>query len=87
MKGINWKVRIKNEKFWIAFIPALFILMQTVAAVFGIHLDMGETVNRLLDVVNAVFTVLAIVGIVNDPTTAGLSDSARALTYTKPKGD
>ena len=34
---------------------------------------------------NALFAVLAILGIVTDPTTAGVGDSAQALTYTEPK--
>lgn len=82
---INWLVRIKNEKFWLALIPAFLILIQTVAAVFGFHLDLGDLGDKLLAVVNAVFTLLAIVGIVNDPTTKGLEDSRQALSYTEPK--
>lgn len=84
---INWKVRVKNKSFWIAIIPALLLVIQAVAAVFGFTLDLGELGNKLLAVVNAVFVVLALLGIVNDPTTATLSDSAQALTYTEPKGE
>ena len=82
---INWIVRIKNKAFWVAIIPAILILVEVVAAVFGITLDLGELGNKLLDVVKAVFVVLAILGIVNDPTTATLSDSDNAMTYTEPK--
>lgn len=82
---INWKVRIKNKNFWIALIPALLLLIQVVASVFGFTLDLGELGNKLLAVVNAAFAVLSILGIVTDPTTKGISDSAQALTYTKPK--
>ena len=82
---INWKVRIRNKQFWIALIPAILLLIQVVAAVFGYTLDLGDLGNKLLAVVNAVFAVLAILGIVTDPTTAGVSDSALALTYEKPK--
>lgn len=82
---INWNVRIKNKAFWLAFIPAVLLLVQVVAAVFGFTLDLGDLGNKLLDVVNAVFAVLAILGIVTDPTTAGVTDSAQALTYTEPK--
>jgi phi LC3 family holin len=53
--------------------------------VFGIELDLGDLGNKLLAVVNAAFAVLAILGIVNDPTTAGVSDSEQAMTYEKPK--
>lgn len=85
MANINWKVRIKNKTFWAAIIPAVLLLVQVVAAVFGITIDLGEMGNKLLDVVNAAFGVLAILGIVTDPTTQGISDSQRALTYTEPK--
>ena len=61
--------------------------MQVIGAVFGIELELGELGDKLLDVVNAVFAILAILGVVNDPTTATLSDSARALLYDKPKED
>ncbi len=85
MKEINWKVRIKNKEFWITLIPAVLLLIQVVAAVWGYELDFGELGNRLLAVVNAVFAVLAILGIIADPTTKGIKDSAMALTYDNPK--
>jgi phi LC3 family holin len=81
---INWKVRLKNKTFWVAIIPAVLMLVQAVAAVFGFTLDLGDIGNKLLTIVEAVFMVLGIVGIVNDPTTVGLSDSARAMNYTEP---
>lgn len=84
---INWTVRMKNKTFWVALIPAALLLVQVVAAVFGVTLDMGDVGNKLLAVVNALFAVLSILGIVTDPTTKGVSDSAQALTYDKPKED
>jgi phi LC3 family holin len=84
---INWRVRIKNKNFWISLIPALLLLVQVVAAVFGFSLDLGDLGNKLLAVVNAAFGVLAVLGIVTDPTTKGVSDSAQAMTYEKPKDD
>ncbi len=83
---INWTVRIKNKNFWIALVPALLLLAQVVASVFGYSLDLGDLGNKLLAVVNAAFAVLSILGIVTDPTTKGVSDSEQAMTYTKPKG-
>ena len=77
---INWKVRIKNKNFWIALIPAVLLLVQVVAAVFGVTVDLGELGNKLLAVVNALFAVLAILGIVTDTT-----DSTLAMTYDEPK--
>ena len=85
--NINWKVRIKNKNFWLSLIPALLLLIQAVAYVFGFSLDLSEMGDKLLAVVNALFTVLAILGIVTDPTTAGLSDSNLAMMYEKPKED
>lgn len=87
MSKINWLVRIKNKTFWIALIPALLLLIQVIAAVFGYTLDLGELGNQLLAVVNALFAVLSIIGIVVDPTTAGVTDSKQALTYDEPKED
>lgn len=82
---INWTVRIKNKSFWIALIPAVLLLVQVIAAVFGYTLDLGELGDKLLAVVNALFAVLTILGIVTDPTTAGIGDSKQALTYKTPK--
>lgn len=85
MKNINWVVRLKNKQFWLALIPAILLLIQVVAAVFGYTLDLGDLGNKLIAVVNALFAVLVILGIVVDPTTKGISDSAQALTYDVPK--
>ena len=66
-------------------IEELLLLIQVVAAVFGYTLDLGDLGNKLLDVVNAVFAVLVILGVITDPTTKGITDSDQALTYTEPK--
>lgn len=87
MSNINWIVRIKNKNFWISLIPAVLLLVQVVAAVFGFTLELGKLGDKLLAVVNALFAVLTILGIVTDPTTAGVGDSKLAMTYTKPKED
>lgn len=84
---INWTVRIKNKNFWLAVIPAVLLLIQAVAAVFGYTLDLGDIGNKLVAVVNAVFGLLVILGVVNDPTTAGISDSKQARGYNFPKED
>lgn len=84
---VNWTVRVKNKTFWLTLIPAVLLLIQVTAAVFGYTLELGELGDKLLDVVNALFAVLAILGIVADPTTAGVKDSQQAMTYTKPKGE
>lgn len=81
---INWKVRIRNKNFWLSIIPAVILLIQAVGQVFGYTLDFGVLSERLLAVVNAVFVVLAILGVVTDPTTAGVGDSERAMLYERP---
>ena len=59
--------------------------MQAVAALFGFQLELEGIQQQILDIVNAAFAVLAVLGIVTDPTTKGISDSQQALTYDKPK--
>lgn len=81
---INWKVRVKNKQFWISLIPALIVLIQLVASVFGATLDLSDIGNKILAVIDALFVVLSILGIVTDPTTHGIGDSDRALTYERP---
>ena len=82
---INWMVRAKNKAFWVALIPAVLLLIQGISAVFGYTINMGELGDKLIAVVNALFAVLSILGIVADPTTKGITDSEQALTYTEPK--
>lgn len=82
---INWTVRIKNKAFWAALIPALLLLAQQVAAVFGVTLEVSGIQEQALGIVGTVFTLLALFGVVNDPTTAGASDSSQAMTYEAPK--
>ena len=84
---INWKVRIKNRLFWLAIIPAVLLVAQTILKCFGVSFDFGEIGNNLADVVNAVFAVLAIMGVVVDPTTEGVRDSNRAMFYDEPHKD
>ena len=81
---INWKVRLLNKTFWLTLVPALALLLQTFLAVFNVKIELGETIDKLLVFINALFAVLMIVGIVNDPTTSGISDSTRAMTYERP---
>lgn len=82
---INWKVRFSNKQFWIAFIPALLLLIQQVLNVFGIQADFVQLQQQLLGIVGTVFVLLVLFGIVNDPTTKGAGDSTEAQGYDKPK--
>lgn len=82
---INWEVRIKNKNFWLALIPAVLLLVQVIAAPFGYEWDFGILNEQLAAIVNALFAVLTILGIVTDPTTSGIGDSTQAMTYETPK--
>ena len=84
---INWLVRFKNKAFWLAIIPAVLMLVQAILQIVGIDFDYSEISMRLTGVVEALFVVLMILGVVTDPTTQGLSDSLRALSYTEPSKD
>lgn len=87
MNKINWSVRLRNKNFWLAVVPALALLFQAFANIFGIKLEFGETIDKILVFINVLFAFLVLIGIVNDPTTVGLSDSTRALGYEKPHED
>ncbi|AZS06470.1 HOL protein [Enterococcus phage heks] len=73
---MDWKARIKNKAFWVALIPAVIVLIQVVGNIFGLDLsNLTGLSQQLLDVVNAVFVVLSILGVVIDPTTNGIKDN------------
>lgn len=78
---INWMIRIKNKTFWLTLIPAVLLLVQAVSAPFGYTWDFVVLNQQLAAIINALFAVLAILGVVNDPTTKGVGDSERALMY------
>lgn len=84
---INWKVRLKSKTFWVTAIPTALLLMQQILALFGITFDFTDLSNQLVNIVDTVFVLLAICGVVIDHTTAGVSDSKLALTYDEPKED
>ena len=82
--NINWTVRLKNKYFWLSIIPAILLLVSQVLAVLRISIDTSLLSEQLTGIVGTVFSIFALLGIVNDPTTDGTSDSARALTYNAP---
>lgn len=87
MNKINWKVRVLNKTFWLTLVPALALLAQAFANIFNFKLEFGDTVDKILVFINVLFAFLVLVGVVNDPTTAGLTDSSRALEYHEPSED
>lgn len=82
---INWKVRLKNRAWWLTFIPALMIAIQAIGAPFGMHFDTTVISTQIVVIINAVFSVLMLIGINVDMTTDGFSDSEQAKEYDKPK--
>ena len=74
---IDWKARLKNKMFWISLIPALLLLVQQVVGLFGVSLQTEALGQKLVDLVGAVFAVLALMGVVTDPTTPGLRDGEK----------
>lgn len=85
MKKINWKVRFKN-KTWLAMFVSLIIGFGfNLLKLFDIYPPITE--NQVLNIVNQVLTFLGLIGVLVDPTTAGISDSDRAMTYEEPWTD
>ena len=84
---INWIVRLKNKAFWVSIIPAILLLAQQVCGMFGVKIEIAGLTDQLLAIIGTVFAILSLIGVVNDPTVATLSDSNQAMTYTEPKVD
>ena len=82
---INWNVRLRNKGFVLALVSALIVAVQMVFKMLGFHLNLNGFSANVIDVINSIFVVLTILGVVTDPTTQGISDSEQALTYDKPR--
>ena len=79
---INWKLRLKNKATLLAIVTAVIALIYQILGMLGIVPAVSE--SEVTQAVGLVINILATVGIVTDPTTQGVSDSNRALTYDKP---
>ena len=75
---INWKLRFQNKATLLAIASTVILLIQQL----GFKLP-----DNIADVVNTFLTLLVLLGVINDPTTEGVSDSPKALTYNEPKKD
>jgi phi LC3 family holin len=87
---INWKVRFKNRSWVMAFIAQLLIVAQMLIGglnALGItDFQLSDAIQQsILTFINAVFILLSMMGLIQDPTTKGMSDSDRAKTYKEPK--
>ena len=88
MKAVNVPVRLKNPWFWVGVISiaiASIGLDPTTMTTWGAV--WAAAVAVLHNPVQLVTVVLAVLAVFVDPTTAGLSDSARALAYKCPNKD
>lgn len=88
--NINWQVRFKNPIFWAELAAAILLPiltymgmswedMTTWAALGGVFVEAVQNPVILVSVVVSVWNAI------NDPTTAGVSDSKLAMTYYEPK--
>ena len=86
---INWKVRLKNPTFWTGLVSIIVTLAISVAQLFGVDISTiaNEWQQAIIALITAVFGILALVGVIADPTTKGVGDSTQAMLYDKPKED
>lgn len=82
---INWRVRAKNKTFWLTVIPAVLLIVQIITGWFNYDFAADIVGDEAARLVNAVFAVLVILGIVVDPTVDGIRDSTQARRYLTPK--
>jgi len=82
---INWKVRLQHKQFWVSLIALLIVLANQIAGIFNVDITIYN--DQVTAISETVLSILALLGIVIDPTTIGTSDSEQALTYHKPKDD
>lgn len=79
---INWKVRFKNKVFLYSLIALVVSFVFDLLAMFDVFPAVSE--NMVLQLCNIVLMILSGVGVITDPTTEGIGDSTRALSYTSP---
>lgn len=83
--SINWKVRLRHRDFWLGLIGALGTFSVALSSLLGHEECALPVVERTETMVAAFLTILALLGVVIDPTTEGEEDSSQAMTYEKPR--
>ena len=81
---INWKVRFKNKVWLGSFFSLVVGFVYSLLALFDVF--PAVTQNLVVQLLNQVLTFLGLIGVIVDPTTAGLEDSDRAMGYEDPGG-
>ena len=92
MNRINWRLRIKNPVFWVQAAIAVILPILTYFDLTWEDMTSWAAIgNLLLQAVKNPVVIAAVLAsvwnAVNDPTTAGLKDSQRAMAYEKPYRD
>lgn len=82
---INWKVRFKNKTWLTMFLSIVVGFIFNILKLFDIFPVVTE--NAIMGIVSQVLTFLGLIGVLVDPTTAGIGDSERALGYNEPWSD
>ena len=83
--NINWKVRFQNKAFLTGLISLVVVFIYDLLQLLGIAPVVTQSV--VMQVAEGILTILGMVRVIADPTTAGLTDSRQALTYTSPRQD
>lgn len=83
--NINWRLRLQNKTTLTALVLALVALVYQVLGVCGVVPRVTQ--DQITTIVSMVINILCLLGIVVDPTTAGVGDSARAMSYDEPRKD
>ena len=76
---INIKPRLKNKTFLISFSALAIAFVYQILSLFGVTPGISE--NEVVSIFSIVINILACIGVVVDPTTDGMNDSDRAMTY------
>ena len=79
---INWILRFQNKVTLTAIVLGIVALIYQILGILGIA--PAITQNEIIQVVSMVIDLLVLLGVVVDPTTAGVSDSERAMSYVEP---
>ena len=80
---INWKVRFKHKGFLMALIALVLGFVYQLASLLGFSLPIAQ--EQAMQAVGLLLTVLTGLGVVIDPTTKGINDSANAMSYETPR--
>lgn len=81
---IKWKLRLQNKATLIALSTAIIAFIYQILGLIGIAPSISE--SQIVECAGMLINILAMLGIVIDPTTAGVNDSAQVLKYDEPKG-